>query len=330
MARISRNNSHETQNRLFAVYGAFVTRGGRSYYEKASAELDSALKIAPDNFDARKLRITILLGQNRFEAALKAATDLNHKIPDDIALWGVLAEINTALGNYEEAVRDAQWVLNIRPGSLLGFSEAARLRAAYGDAEGAIEFYEEARRRTALGDAEERSWLLVQIAGLTAQSGDLKRADTLLGQAMALNPESQLAIAGRGKLRMMQGNYSEAVSLFHKRYDSGHIARSLYDLAGALEKAGQSDEAAAAFGNFEVKALAETEHPHNANIELIEYYLERKSKPAEALAIAKRESAVRHDSQTMASLAWAECHVEQADKACKLELSAPTFEEAKK
>ena len=301
-----------------------------SYYDEASAEVDSALKIAPDNFDARKLKVTILLGENQFDAALKMAAELNHKVPDDIALWGLLAEINTAIGNYNEAVRDAQWVLDIRPGSLLGFSEAARLREAYGDAEGAIEFYEEARRRTALGDAEERAWLLVQIASLTAKTGALKRASELFSQAQAMNPESQLVIGGLGSLRMMEGNYSEAVSLFEKRYDAVHSARSLYDLAGALEKAGRNDEAATAFREFETKALVETEHPHNANIELVGYYLERKSKPTEALAIARRESAIRQDSRTMASLAWAECHFKQTDKACKFELSAPSIDEAKK
>jgi tetratricopeptide (TPR) repeat protein len=300
-----------------------------NYYDKASAEVESALKIAPDNFDARKLKVTILLGENRFDAALKMAAELNHKIPDDIALWGLLSEINTALGNYEEAVRDAQWVLNIRPGSLLGFTEAARLREAYGDAEGAIEFYEEARRRTALGDAEERAWLLVQIARLTAQTGGLKHAGELFSQALAMNPQSQLAIGGLANLRIMEGNYSEAVSLFEKRYEAVHDARSLYDLAGALEKAGRKDEAAIAFREFETKALAETEHPHNANIELIEYYLERESKPAEALAIARRERAVRHDSRTMASLAWAECRASRV-ATCKLEPSLPTVQEAKK
>ncbi len=300
-----------------------------SYYDKASAEVESALKIAPDNFDARKLKVTILLGENRFDAALKIAAELNRRVPDEIALWGLLSEINTALGNYEEAVRDAQWVLNIRPGSLLGFTEAARLREAYGDAEGAIEFYQEARSRTALGDAEERAWLFVQIARLTAQSGDLKRADTLFLEAIKLNPESQVAIAGLGRLRMMQGNYTEAVSLFKERYEAVYDARSLYDLAGALENSGRKDEAATAFHEFETKALAETEHPHNANIELVEYYLERQSKPAQALAIARRESAVRHDSRTMASLALAECRASQA-AGCKLEPSLPTVQEAKK
>ena len=273
-----------------------------AYYGQAEAEVESALKLAPGNYDAKKLEVTILLGRNEFDAALKLAAELNKKIPDDIALWGLLAQIHAAIGNYQEAVRDAQWVLDLRPGSALGFTEAARLREAYGDAEGAIEFYDEARRRTALSDAEERAWLLTQVARLT---GDKKRAGALFEEARKTNPASQLAIAGLARLRMTEGNYSEVVALLEKRFKVAHSARNLYDLAEALEGAGRKDEAASAFQEFETKALGETERPYNANIELIGYYLDRKSNPAEALAIAKRESAVRHDSRTMAALAWA-------------------------
>ena len=282
-----------------------------SYYYKAEAELETALKLAPGNYDAQKLKVTVLLGRNEFEAALKLAGELNHRIPDDIALWGLLAEINAALGNYKEALRDAQWVLDLRPGSTLGFTEAARLREAYHDSEGAIEFYEEARRRTSLSDAEERAWLLIQVARLTAQSGDRRRAGVLFEDARKLNPGSQLAIAGLARLRMMEGNYSEAVSLFEKRYKAIQDARSLYDLAEALQRAGRADEAATAFLNFETKAQGEAARPYNANIDLIHYYLERKSNAAEALAIATRESAIRRDSETMDVLAQA-CQAAQA------------------
>jgi tetratricopeptide (TPR) repeat protein len=172
------------------------------YYDLAETELENALKIAPGSYDAQKLKVTVLLGRNELDAALKLATDLNQRVPDDIALWGLLAEINAALGNYKEALRDAQWVLDLRPGSTLGFREAARLREAYGDPEGAIEFYEEARRRTPQSDAEERAWLLTQVANLTAQTGDKQRAATLFEEARKLSPGSQLAVAGLARLRM--------------------------------------------------------------------------------------------------------------------------------
>ena len=275
------------------------------YYSKADVEVEMALKLSPANYDAQKLQVTILLGKDEFSAALKLATALNKRIPDDIAVWGLLSEINSALGNYTEALRDAQWVLDLRPGSTLGFTEAARLREAYGDPEGAIEFYEESRRRTSLNDAEERAWLLSQVARLTAQSGDRKRADALFEEALRLNPESQIAIEGLARLREMESNYSEAVSLFEKRYKAIQNARSLYDLAEALELAGRKDEAATTFENFESRAKAETDRPYNANLDLIHFYLNHNSQPAEALAIALRESAIRRDSQTLAALAGA-------------------------
>ncbi len=211
------------------------------YYDRADTELENALKIAPGSYDAQKLKVTVLAGRNQFDAALKLATELNQRVPDDIALWGLLAEINAAMGNYKEALRDAQWVLDLRPGSTLGFMEAARLREAYGDPEGAIEFYEEARRRTPPSDAEERAWLLTQVANLTAQTGDKQRAGTLFDEARKLNPGSQLAIAGLARLRMLEGDYSEAISLFEKRYKAVRDARSLHDLTEALERAGRTE-----------------------------------------------------------------------------------------
>lgn len=276
-----------------------------NYYAKAQTEVESALKLAPASYDAQKLEVSILLGRNEIGAALKMAAALNHKIPDDIAVWGLLAEINAAAGSYKEALRDAQWVLDLRPGSTLGLTEAARLREAYGDPEGAIEFYDEARKRTSLSDAEERAWLITQVARITAQTGDKKRAATLFEDALKLNPESQLAAAGLANLRMSEGNYAEAARLLETRYKAIQNARSLYDLAEALEGAGRKSEAAAAFRDFEIKAQAESARAYNANIQLIYYYLDRKSNPAEALALATRESGIRRDNPTMAALAWA-------------------------
>jgi Flp pilus assembly protein TadD len=121
-------------------------------------------------------------------------------------------------------------------------------------------------------------------------------------------------------LRMSEGNYSEAVALLEQRYKAVQDARSLYDLAEALERAGRIDEAATAFRDFETKAQAERERSYNANIDLIHYYLNRKLNAAEALAIATRESAMRRDSQTMAALAGA-CKAAQSESAaCHIEI----------
>jgi tetratricopeptide (TPR) repeat protein len=289
-----------------------------AYYDKAQTELESALKLSPGNYDAQKLKVTVLLGRHEYNAALKLATELNNKVKDDIAVWGLLSEINTSLGNNKEALVDAQWVLDIRPGSTLGFIEAARLREVHGDPEGAIEFYQEARTRTSINDVEERAWLVTQVARLTISS-DQKRAEALFLEARKLNPASQLAIAGLAKVHMAEGNYAEAVALLETRYKAVQDARTLYDFAEALERAGRAAEASAAFLDFETKAQSEKDRPYNANVDLIHYYLDHKANAAAALSIAEHESSIHRDSETMAALTGA-CHAANSERPlCKIE-----------
>jgi tetratricopeptide (TPR) repeat protein len=142
--------------------------GDPTWFDQAEAALRKSLQLSPGNYDARKLHVTVLLGRGDFKEALRLAAELNHKTPDDIAGWGLLVDANLGLGNKAEAEKDAQWILDLRPGSTLGFVKAAAVRERIGDPEGAIEFLDEARRRTSPNDLDEQAWLLKQKARLAA------------------------------------------------------------------------------------------------------------------------------------------------------------------
>ncbi|MBV9155092.1 MAG: tetratricopeptide repeat protein [Acidobacteriaceae bacterium] len=230
---------------------------------------------------------------------------LNHQAHDDIGVWGLLVDANVALGNYEEAERDAQWILDLRRGSALGFEKAAGLRELFGDFEGAIEFFRETDLRTSQNDLDQRAWLLTQIARLQLALGNAKVAGELLDQVAKLNPDSQLALATRARLQMAEGHYPEAVALLRKRCDALPSSGNLYDLADALERNGLKEEALAVFQEFETKARAEMTKPFNSNLDLIYFYADHKSNPAEALALATQEIKIRHDSATLDAYAWA-------------------------
>jgi tetratricopeptide (TPR) repeat protein len=178
--------------------------GSVSLYDEAQSALEHSFALSPGNYDAQKLRVTVLLGKHQPEEALKLASSLNHKVPDDIAVWGLLVDANMALHNSSEAERDAQWILDLRPGSELGFEKAAALRETFGDLEGAIEFLEEANRRTSQNDADQRAWLLTQNARLQLASNNLKRAEELLAEAFKLFPDSQAALAIQARLRAVE------------------------------------------------------------------------------------------------------------------------------
>jgi tetratricopeptide (TPR) repeat protein len=233
--------------------------------------------------------------------ALKLALPLNHKVPDDIAVWALMTDAQMQLGNYAEAERDAQWVLDLRPGSSLGFEKAALLRELFGDWEGAIEFLDEANRRTAPSDADQKSWLLTQKARLVLAGGNAEAAALILNEAVRLFPDSQLAAGGLARVRLTEGNNAEALRLLEARYQRVPNDANLYDWAEALALAGHAAEAAQRFAAFEKQASARDD----ATLQMIGYYCDTKPEPARALALASRAALERHDSATLAAYAWA-------------------------
>jgi tetratricopeptide (TPR) repeat protein len=197
--------SWQLYNDLAAAYCRKARDNGDSaVYEQAQGALDHSFQLSPGNFEARKLEVTVLLGKHQFADALKLATELNNQTHDDIGVWGLLVDANIALGKYEDAERDAQWILNLRAGSSLGFEKAAELRVLFGDPEGAMEFFNEANRRISQNDLDERAWLLTQSARQELAMGKTDEADKLVTQALKLFPDSQTALAVLAKVRETQ------------------------------------------------------------------------------------------------------------------------------
>lgn len=186
-------NAQSYNDLAFALCRGARDSGDLKLYDEADAALQHSLQLSPGNREAVKLRVTVLIGKRQFADALKLASDLQVHNHDDITIWGLLVDANVGLGKLDDAERDAQWILDLRSGSSLGFTKAAGLRELFGDPEGAIEFYEEAARRTAQSDLDERAWLMTQNARLQLKLGNAQRAQALLSQALTLFPDSQLA-----------------------------------------------------------------------------------------------------------------------------------------
>ena len=187
-------NAQAYNDLAFALCRGARDSGDVKLYDEADAALQHSLQLSPGNREALKLRVTVLLGKHQFADALKMASDLQVHNHDDITIWGLLVDANVGLGKLDDAERDAQWILDLRSGSSLGFTKAAGLRELFGDPEGAIEFYEEAARRTSQSDLDERAWLITQNARLQLKLGNTQRAQALLSEALTLFPNSQLAL----------------------------------------------------------------------------------------------------------------------------------------
>ena len=234
-----------------------------------------------------------------------AAKELNKEMPDDIMIYGFLTDANVELGNYDDAERAAQWMLNLRPGNMPGITRAAYLRELFGDLDGSLELMNMAYQSTPPAETEDRAWILSQIGHLQLSSGKLTDAEVTLEQALAIFPRYHYALQNLAKVRIEQKRYGDAVSLLQQRYDDAHHAENLYDLAAAEELAGLMERAKKDFAEFETKSLAESVKKDNSSRELIFYYADHAHDPAKALRIAEQEFAWRHDLFTQDAYAWA-------------------------
>jgi tetratricopeptide (TPR) repeat protein len=276
----------------------------------------------PDNFEGQKAHAMILLGRGQFIEALQFARTLNAKTPDDISTYGFIADAATELGNYSEAERATQWMLDLREGNVPGLLRAARLRGIYGDIDGALDFYSQAYQQIPPTQTEDQAWILTRMAGIQLSTGHLDEAGNLLHSALQKFPGYYLSLESSARVETAKQHYMQALALLRQRNDSFPSLSSRYALAKALEHAGQTAEAMAAYSEFETQALSALNTENNANRDLVFYYLGPGNKPAEALRIAEQEAGKRHDVSTLDAYAWALCGNARYDEAQKQITSA--------
>jgi tetratricopeptide (TPR) repeat protein len=276
-----------------------------SYYPQAQAAIETSLQIQPDNFEARQAHVALLLAEHKYRQALDEAQALNHSMPDAVLIWGYIAEADAALGDYDQAEKAAQWMMDLRPGNLPAFLYGAALREDWGETDGALDFLTKALQQTFPLETEELAWIMTKMARIDRRAGRPEAAEPLLQQALKTFPGYYLSLEELAEVRLAQRRYPEAVELLATRNLSFPSARSRYLAARALERAGRPAEAEKTYAEFEPTAHSQIEQPDNANLELIAYYIEHARQPAEGLRIARLEMQRRHDVRTLDAYAWA-------------------------
>jgi tetratricopeptide (TPR) repeat protein len=289
--------------------------GNNSYYDQAETAVQKSLELTPDNLEGQKARVMILLGRGDFARALDLAKGLNKKIPDDVLLYGLVADAAIELGEYADAEQAVQWMLDIRPGNVPALLRGASLRRLYGDTEGAMLFYSQAYQQIPPTQAEDLAWTLTQMADLQLSIGHMDSSEVLLRSALQKFPGYYQAQESLARVQTARQRYPEAVELLRQRNQNFPSAASRYALAQTLERAGRVAEAISAYQDFETIARRTIDSADNENEELVFYYLGHGHNPAEALRIARIEIAKRHDVNTLDAYAWAlysNAHYEEA------------------
>lgn len=276
-----------------------------NYLKEAEGAVTRGMTLNAANFLLAKTQVALLLAQQRYTEARTKAVLLNHRTPDDVMIYGYLSEAQIALGNYPEAEKAAQRMLNLLPNNVPGLMLAAKLRVLYGDPEGALDLLHLAYNETAPTEVEELAWIGNQMASIDIDSSHFDVANAILEQSDKVFPNYTYTAENLARVRIGQQRPAEAAVFLQKATQTDTNPAVWYELGKAETLAGQATDAHASYAKFERLATATGVRAENQNHDLILMQSDDAATAQLALKLAQSQSEVRHDVWTLDAYAWA-------------------------
>lgn len=184
--------------------------GNHPYYDAASMQLlQEVLKTNPDNFEALCCEASLSLTQHHFSQGLALAQQAQEINPSSGYVYGLLTDANVELGHYDQAVKMADKMNQVRP-DLTAYARVSYLREIYGDVPGAIQAMDMAVKAGFTG-LEQTEWSRVALGHLYEVSGQLDKAAGYYQQALEMRPNYAYALAGLARVAAAHHDYATAI-----------------------------------------------------------------------------------------------------------------------
>lgn len=272
---------------------------------EAEKALARGFKLDPANFQLQKAEVALMLARHEYPEAREKAVALNRRTPDDVMVYGYLAETDIALGDYASAEKSAQWMLNMLPNNIPALMIGAQLRVLYGDTDGALELLKLAYEETSPTEVEELAWIANKMATIQISAGEVEAAVASLEQTAQLLPGYPYTLMNLGHARLEQHRAQDAVALLRKARAVDSNPHILYELATAESVAGEEKDASQTYTDFEIAATHPTSAFDDSQQDLIVFYTSTPATATKSLELAQKRIALRHDVWTIDAYAWA-------------------------
>ncbi len=184
--------------------------GNHPYYDAAAMQLlQEVLKANPENFEALCCEASLSLTQHHFSQGLALAQQAQEINPNSGYVYGLLTDANVELGRYDQAVKMADKMNQVRP-DLAAYARVSYLREIFGDLPGAIQAMDMAVKAGYAG-LEQTEWSRVALGHLYEVSGQLDKAAGYYQQALVLRPNYAYALAGLARVAAAKKDYATAI-----------------------------------------------------------------------------------------------------------------------
>jgi tetratricopeptide (TPR) repeat protein len=217
------------------------------FYANAKACADIALDLRPRYNLALDLQGVVLMNSHSFREARDLMRTVLAEDPDDLMALGTISDALLELGEFDEAVKYAQHMMDLKP-FLPSYVRASYIRWLQGDLPGAKEII----RRALEGgidtrDPEPAAWATVEAAKMFFYTGDYEGADFGFDRALQAFPDFPAALAWKARVALALGRYEDAARLARKSYDGSAVAETSWILGDAERALGHADLAKEAY-----------------------------------------------------------------------------------
>ena len=277
--------------------------GDPTYYLKTEEALNKALSFQADDYASISARGALALARHDFSAALDWGEQARQINPDRTYAYGVIADAQIELGQYEEAIQTLQTMVDLRP-DMSSYSRISYLRELHGDMAGALEMMQLAVD-SGTPNAESTAWVRTQLANLYFNSADLEQAELEYRLTLQNRPDYVYALAGLGRVRAAQGNTEEAIEYLKQAVAIMPLPEFVIALGDLYQASGQRD---AASQQYQLVAAIESLHRANGvdtDMEIALFNADHEKNMKETVALARHAYANRPSIHGADALAWA-------------------------
>ena len=276
--------------------------GDPAYYTKADELLKGAARLDASNPELLATQGILALARHDFAGALVFGRQALAQDSERARYYGVVADAQVELGQYNEAVNSLQEMVNRRP-DFDAFSRVAYARELHGDPEGAIEAMQFAIEAGS-SIPENIAWAHVQVGNRYFDLGRLDDATKEYDTALTTFTEYASALAGQAQVAAARGDLAKAATLYQQAFDRMPLSQYAIALGDVAAKQGDTAKAASQYSLVRALDRLYTANGANTDLELALFLADHNLDLGESLAKARAAYSARPSIHAADVLAW--------------------------